>query len=140
MGPTFCCGNKWSCWTKQRKFRYYKYYVCVVQILSNHPRLSYQTFNILDVVPTGCCACNSAQGKTNCPDLLSQIMKNKKNPRYNSFYPKINTEDDFCNAPTDSKWFCGKVSRPVVTNTTMFVKDYCRVTCHNPPGNGYDFL
>ena len=92
------------------------------------------------MVPATCCNCGTAQGKTSCPDLLSQIIKIQKNARYNRYYPKINTEDDFCNAPIDSKWFCGNAEKPVVTNTTLFVKDYCRVMCQNPPGNDYDLL
>ena len=87
------------------------------------------------MVPTGCCNCQAAVGKKTCPDLLAHLLKNMK--KYTTIYPKINSEEDFCNAPINSKLFCGADNRPAVTNTTLFVKDYCRVTCQNPPGNSY---
>ena len=87
------------------------------------------------MVPTGCCNCQAAVGKKTCPDLLAHLLKNMN--KYTTVYPKINSKEDFCNAPINSKLFCGAENRPAVTNTTLFVKDYCRVTCQNPPGNSY---
>ena len=96
------------------------------------------SFDILDMVPTGCCNCRAAVGKKTCPDLLAHLLKNMQ--KYTDMFPKINTEEDFCNAPINSKLFCGADIRPVITNATLFVKDYCRVTCQNPPGNSYRLI
>ena len=96
------------------------------------------SFEILDMVPTGCCNCRAAVGKKTCPDLLAHLLKNMK--KYTDMYPKINSEEDFCNAPINSKLFCGADNRPFITNDTLFVKDYCRVTCQNPPGNSYSLI
>ena len=70
-----------------------------------------------------CFKAGSGRWKT-CPALL----ENQQNKKY------ITSKVEFCNTPVQSKLLCGSENKPVIGNGTLFAKDFCRVTCNNPPG------
>ena len=85
-------------------------------------------FQILDMVPPKvtaikCFKAGSGRWKT-CPALL----ENQQNKKY------VASKVEFCSTPVTSKLLCGSENKPVIGNGTLFAKDFCRVTCNNPPG------
>ena len=83
------------------------------------PNIIYIYF-FIDVLPPGCCQCSEASNKTSCSDLLAFRLEQG-----------TASDDEFCNIPSESTLFCAPKDSPT---TNLFVKDFCRVTCNNPPG------
>ena len=75
------------------------------------------------VTAVKCFKAGSGRWKT-CPALL----ENQQNKKY------MASKVEFCNTPVESKLLCGSENMPVIGNDTLFAKDFCRVTCNNPPG------
>ena len=94
----------------------------------------YFTLQILDMLPPKvtaikCFKAGSGRWKT-CPALL----ENQQNKKY------VASKVEFCNTPVQSKLLCGSENKPVIGNGTLFAKDFCRVTCNNPPGKILIFI